>query len=50
LKLKDYLQALHPTIFASVPKLYNKFFEAMKITHKKNWVGLRQFWLKKQLL
>ena len=31
LKLKDDLQALHPTIFASVPRLFNKFHEVMKM-------------------
>ena len=31
LKLKDDLQALRPTIFASVPRLYNKFYEVMKL-------------------
>ena len=35
LNLKDDLQVLHPTIFASVPKLYNNFFESMKSTIEK---------------
>ena len=30
LKLKDDLQALRPTIFASVPRLYSKFYDAIK--------------------
>jgi len=35
LKLKDDLQALHPTIFASVPRLFNKFQEVIKINIEK---------------
>jgi long-chain acyl-CoA synthetase len=27
LKLKDDLQAVRPTVFASVPRLFNKFYE-----------------------
>jgi long-chain acyl-CoA synthetase len=30
LKLKDDLNALKPTIFASVPRLYNKFYDTIK--------------------
>jgi len=30
LKLKDDLQALRPTVFCSVPRLYSKFYDAIK--------------------
>lgn len=30
LKLKDDLQALRPTVFVSVPRLFNKFYDTMK--------------------
>lgn len=30
LKLKDDLQTLHPTIFASVPRVFDKFYDTMK--------------------
>lgn len=30
LKLKDDIEACKPTIFASVPRIYNKFFSAIK--------------------
>jgi long-chain acyl-CoA synthetase len=29
-KLKDDLSILKPTIFASVPRLYNRFYDAIK--------------------
>jgi len=31
LKLKDDLESLKPTIFVSVPRLFNKFYDAMKL-------------------
>lgn len=48
LKLKDDLQSLHPTIFCSVPRLYNKFYEVIKMTIDK-FEGFKAFLVKRAI-
>lgn len=42
--LKDELSMVKPTLFVSVPRLYNKFYDAMKKKiSKAGWVGKKVF-------
>ena len=35
--MKEDLSLLKPTIFASVPRVYNRFYEAIKAQFAKSW-------------